>query len=344
MKEKGIEAWEGKINLSLLQSYRNIIIIGGVDTGKSSLVEYICSQIGDKVKLGLMSADLGQSLFGLPTCFSYSQYINDNIRELKPEKMIFIGSASPRGNFLKVVSAFHRLLRVSNKYNDVTLIDTDGLVYDNAGKEYKAVLIEMLEDGFVIVVHKGNEIRHIIDGVVKVISIPYELVEVPENIKEKSIKERSSYRLNKLMQYFANRIEKTYEIDWKYMGGMVFGFGKIMDKPTLDVITKMLGQEALYGEYGRYEFGVITKDVVDRSDIIRTSQEISIKKLVVYPLSIFKNLLVGFNNKEGFTEIVGVIKDIDLISRKMNVYIPYDTNINSLYCRLGQEHIMLDQT
>lgn len=343
MIEKGIEAWEGKINLSNLESYKNIIIIGGVDTGKSSLVEYICSQIDNKIKLGLISADLGQTLFGLPTCFSYSQYKNKNIRELKPEKMIFIGSASPRGNFLKVVSAFHRLLRISNKCNDVTLIDTDGLVYDNAGKEYKAALIEMLEDGFIVAVHKEDEIRHIIDGVVELISIPYILVEVPENIKEKSLKERSSYRYSKFVQYFDNRIEKTYEISWRNISGMVFGFGKIMDKPTLEVITKMLGQEALYGEYGRYEFGVITKDVVDRSDIIRTSQEIGIKKLVVYPLSIFKNLLVGFYDKEGFTKIVGVIKDIDLISKKMNVYIPYDTEINSLYCLLGQEHIMLDQ-
>jgi polynucleotide 5'-kinase involved in rRNA processing len=344
MTEKSINPWDGKIDIDQIASKKNVIIIGGVDTGKSSLVEYLCTKLANEIRLGLISADLGQSLFGLPTCFSYSRYKDEKVRELNPDKMIFIGSASPRGNFLKVVSAFHRLLRVANQENEVTLIDTDGLVYDSAGKEYKAVLIEMLEDGFVIVVQKEDEVKHIIEGVIEQISIPYVLIDVPQNIKEKSIKERTSYRQNKFLQYFSNKIEKSYVFDCKKMSGMVFGLGKVMDQPTLDVLTKMLGQQALYGEYGKYEFGIVTKDVVDRDDIVKTSQEINIKKLVIYPVSMFKNLLAGFNDNEGFTKVVGIIKDIEFPAFRMNVFLPWDIDINDLYCTLGKEHIILEQT
>ncbi|OGF61653.1 MAG: hypothetical protein A2Y62_02980 [Candidatus Fischerbacteria bacterium RBG_13_37_8] len=342
MNKELMEIWSKHLKLPRMKK-GSIIIIGGVDTGKSSLVEYICGLMPGKKLFGLISADLGQSLFGLPTCFSYSSYTGENIRELEPEKTIFVGSSSPRGNFLKVIVAFHKLLKYSNKFHSITIIDTDGMVQDNAGKEYKGALIEMIDTGIIVALQKEDELEHIIKGVLEQSTIPFLLMNVPAEIKEKSVKERSVYRQNKFLHYFRNKVEKVYTIDPARILGMAFGVGKVMDNATLDVVSKLMRQKALYGEYGKYEFAVILEKPVEREDVLRTSQEVSIRKLITYPITDFQNLLVGFNDDEGFTQLVAVIKEISPDLSELKLHVPYDEDLSAYTCVLGKEHIFFDQ-
>jgi len=340
MRIKEIKHWE-KIPELLKSVKGSIIILGDVDTGKSTLVAHICSSMKNKQEIGLISADLGQSLFGMPTCFSYARVSGDTIRDLEPEKMIFVGSSSPRGNFLKVIIAFQKLLKYAQKQNKFNVIDTDGLVQDNTGKEYKVAMIQMVDKGMVLAIQKEAELEHILKYLKNETSIPVGLIRTPPEAQTKSQRDRTDYRSARFQNYFKNGIEKTYTINFDKIQGSGFGIGKTMDKSTLEVLSKYFDVKVLYGEYGKYEFSAILESSVEKEAINHVANVLNIRKLTAYSMNDFNNLLVGFNDYHGYTKIIGLIKEFHISSNQMIIYLPYDEEISSLTCVLGKERIML---
>jgi polynucleotide 5'-kinase involved in rRNA processing len=340
MRIKNIENWEDIPDL--LKSIKgSVFILGDVDTGKSTLVEHICSSLSKKNEVGLISADLGQSLFGLPACFSYARVARKALRELEPEKIIFVGSCSPRGNFLKVIIAFQKLLKYAQKNAPVTVIDTDGLVQDNTGKEYKIAMIQAVAKGVVIAIQKQEELAHILRYLKNEASIPVILVQTVPEAQTKSQKDRTDYRLSRFQTYFANRIEKTLPLNVDKIQGAGFGIGKLMDSNTLDVLSKYFDVKALYGEYGKYEFSVLLEKNVEKEALLQVANTLNIRKLNAYSINDLSNLLIGFNDSKGYTKIIGLIKNFDLFQKQLTIYLPYDEDLSSLTCIIGKERIML---
>lgn len=343
MRIKVVQDWE-QLSELLEPVKGSIIILGDVDTGKSTLVEHICSSMKKKREIGLISADLGQSLFGLPACFSYARITHDNIRELQPEKMIFVGSCSPRGNFLKVIIAFQKLLKYAQKQTSFAVIDTDGLVQDNTGKEYKVAMIQMVDKGMVIGIQKEHELEHILKYLKSETNIPVALIKILPEAQNKSQQERTDYRTARFQSYFKDGIEKIYEINYDRITGSGFGIGKIMDKTTLEVLSKYFDVKVLYGEYGKYEFSVILEQSVDKEALSRVASILNIRKLSTYSVHDFNNLLVGFNDNHGYSKIIGLIKEFRIAENQLLLYLPYDEEISSLACILGKEHFWVHGT
>lgn len=52
------------------------MILGGSDTGKTSLVEYIANLLVSKFKVGIVDCDMGQSHIGPPTTIAWGRVGN----------------------------------------------------------------------------------------------------------------------------------------------------------------------------------------------------------------------------------------------------------------------------
>ena len=82
-----------------------IVLIGGSDTGKTTLVERIADWLAGSGTVAVVDSDMGQSHIGPPTTIGWglvkSEFAHWN--SIKTESFYFIGATSPYRNLLPTV-------------------------------------------------------------------------------------------------------------------------------------------------------------------------------------------------------------------------------------------------
>ena len=120
---------------------RTVIVVGGSDTGKTRLSQYLVERLAAAAgPVGLVSADVGQPSVGVPTCLGLALSPPWD----RPAALWFVGDLSPRGNLLPTVVGTARLVqRARAEGAQSVVIDTTGLVGGAQGrilKYHKALL------------------------------------------------------------------------------------------------------------------------------------------------------------------------------------------------------------
>lgn len=125
-----------------------VVFLGGVDTGKSTLIRELYELLGGEVEI--VDGDLGQSTIGPPTCISRGDY--EEVRE-----SYFVGDISPRGNLLPVVVGMKLLVERARR---PCLVDTDGYIDGNAARAYKGELLNLLQPEVLVLLQRGGELDY----------------------------------------------------------------------------------------------------------------------------------------------------------------------------------------
>src|SRR5207249_9569526 len=110
-----------------------VVLIGGLDTGKSTLGRAI---VRDALEAGrrpaFVDADLGQKTVGPPGCVALRML--EGPEDLQPDSLAvpdalyFVGSTSPQGQLLPLVVGTGLLLaRAQNDGADLVVVDPTGL-------------------------------------------------------------------------------------------------------------------------------------------------------------------------------------------------------------------------
>jgi len=190
-----------------IKNWKKLMVIGGSDSGKSTFILYLANEIfkiGKKV--GVLDLDIGQSNIGPPGTIGFGKVRKNlnNLSEIKPEKMYFIGGVSPKGNLLQlVVGSFKLLKEMEKEFLDYILIDTTGLVNGIIAEVLKHNKIEVLDPDYIIIFENENEIDNLIKpfiyGNKKIIKI-----KPSSNSIERTRLERIEYRNKKFREYFSN--------------------------------------------------------------------------------------------------------------------------------------------
>jgi len=190
-----------------IKNGKKLMVIGGSDSGKSTFILYLANEIfkiGKKV--GVLDLDIGQSNIGPPGKIGFGKVRKNlnNLSEIKPEKMYFIGEVSPKGNLLQlVVGSFKLLKEMEKEFLDYILIDTTGLVNGIIAEVLKHNKIEVLDPDYIIIFENENEIDNLIKpfiyGNKKIIKI-----KPSSNSIERTRLERIEYRNKKFREYFSN--------------------------------------------------------------------------------------------------------------------------------------------
>ncbi|HQP00643.1 MAG TPA: Clp1/GlmU family protein, partial [Caldisericia bacterium] len=188
-----------------IKNGKKLMVIGGSDSGKSTFILYLANEIfkiGKKV--GVLDLDIGQSNIGPPGTISFGivkKNLN-NLSEIEPDKMYFIGGVSPKGNLLQLVVGSFKLLKAMEKeFLDYILIDTTGLVNGIIAEVLKHNKIEILDPDYIIIFENENEIDNLIKpfiyGNKKIVKI-----KPSSNSIERTRLERMEYRNKKFREYF----------------------------------------------------------------------------------------------------------------------------------------------
>jgi len=182
-----VEEWRRVLEELRSKGSRRVVVVGGVESGKSTLSAWAYNVLG----LCVIESDVGQNELGTPAMVSFAepgagQVIS--LQDLVPSGGFFVGHVSAEKVIDLVIAASLRAARRCNTY----VMDTDGFV-ESRGAIYKRALVEALEpDAVVVLGHKrlSEELRGLGVDVIPAPRVPEELARLRSRGDRRAYRQR----------------------------------------------------------------------------------------------------------------------------------------------------------
>lgn len=203
-KEIQVEAsWEtilGKVEGA--GHLRRIYVVGGPDTGKTSLSQHLSRRLLNRFSVSYIDCDPGQSSIGPPSTIGLEFY---PARTKRPAKTVlsFVGSLSPQGHLLQTLVAIAKLVRVARKLDSEKIIlDSSGFVHGPIATEFQFQLIDLIRPQLIVFLEKGKELENLYKNFVGTPGVENMRIAASSNVKPRSMVERQEYRQARFRAYF----------------------------------------------------------------------------------------------------------------------------------------------
>ncbi len=199
-------AWE-KIDLQQLSGI--IMVVGAPDVGKSTFARFLYQRLCTvSPRLAYLDGDPGQSTLGLPSTMTLALAApeDDTFPPQGQSWRTFVGSVSPKGHMLSVVTGAARLVEAArNTDAQVIIYDTTGLVDPTRGGAYlKLAKIDLLRPTVLFAIQRDRELEPLLMPLRR--SRRVHVVELPSSpaAQRRDISFRKEHRTKKFALYFAN--------------------------------------------------------------------------------------------------------------------------------------------
>ncbi len=195
-----------------------VLVVGASDAGKSTLARWLVERLcRSHARVGWLDGDPGQTTLGLPTTLNLAVVDEAPILLPEPVASFFVGSTSPKGHMLQVLTGLQLLKERALAAGATALVvDTTGLVSQEAGggalKQWK---IELLRPQTVIALQRGRELEHLLGPWRLERRFAVQVLPVAEAVRQRSPEQRAARRRLLFRHYF----EKA--------GGAVFRTGSM---------------------------------------------------------------------------------------------------------------------
>ena len=140
--------------ISILPERPVIMVIGEIDTGKSTLVAVMAAWFWERgKKVAVVDSDIGQSDIGPPGFVSYGFAEGPilSLKSVKRQGSYMVGKTSPYGRELSVLVGVQSCVKAAKDQGaDVILVDTCGLVRPTAGVQLKCAKAQAIEADVII--------------------------------------------------------------------------------------------------------------------------------------------------------------------------------------------------
>lgn len=260
--------------------HEKIIILGEVDTGKSTFAKYLIKNfLGEQKPTCFIDSDIGQSSIGLPTTISLKIYNESTLPKNEYDDVIidfdslyFVGFTTPSISPEIFLSEFAKAVEFSKSLNIKTVVDTTGFVSGELAKKIKLEKISILQPDLVIAFERKDELSHILSE----IKTETTILTPSKNITPRSPLVRAEYRMKKFKKYFTNK--DSYAVSKKLIQGVLSG------NPEGTIIGLFQDEKCL-------ALGVI--EDIDRENVVFSSPPVDIravKKLKIGKVNV-KSLL-----------------------------------------------------
>ncbi len=193
------EEWKEIVERILEKDMCTAVILGYIDTGKTSFLHYASKKIRASGKnVSIIDCDVGQSSIGPPGCLG----LQNNSGE---EYYYFIGDVYPYDHTKMVAGLLELTSRADSPY---VLIDTTGLVFWN-GRSLKRAKITSLSPDMIVAFQRGKELEGILRDYPT-----YDIVRKPVNNKTYTSREqRRTIRKNLWKKYLQDAQVTIYTVE-----------------------------------------------------------------------------------------------------------------------------------
>lgn len=144
------------------------LVLGGPDTGKSTLSRYLVSRAYAAGRpVGLLDLDLGQSHLGPPAALGLGLFppLVPGDDSLFPPELYFIGQTSPLGALLEVAVGCRRLADQAVSRRVTRLVaNTSGFIQGPGALRLKKAQVELLQPGLILALQRERELEPLLRG------------------------------------------------------------------------------------------------------------------------------------------------------------------------------------
>lgn len=144
---------------------RSVMLIGTVDTGKSTLARSIASAALARGRtVAYVDADIGNSTVGPPTCVGMRILrTEDDLADLSsPDALHFVGGIVPDRLVLQQVIATTAMATAGAEQADIVIVDTTAAVSGVVGQTLKYHKVELARPELVLALQRGGELEPVI--------------------------------------------------------------------------------------------------------------------------------------------------------------------------------------
>lgn len=192
-----------------------VVILGAPDTGKTTISFYLSRELQLKgCKVAMISADIGQSVFGPPATLSMAlldtvttqyrvQVDQLSLKEIRIHSMYFIGSTSPVRHLLQTTVGLKRLVeKAQGEGTEVVIIDTSGFIEGGAAWELKFQEIELVNARHIVALQRSKELEDILSPHMHRKCRTLYRLKICAGIRLRSYEQRREYRRKRFSEYF----------------------------------------------------------------------------------------------------------------------------------------------
>lgn len=193
---------------------RVVMLIGGIDTGKSTTARALLgAAVSAGVPAALLDTDLGQKTVGPPGAVTLRHVrVAADLEPASlaaPDDLWFVGSTSPQGHLLPLVSAAaHLRRRADDAGARLLVVDTSGAVSGIFGQILKYHKIEALLPDLVIGLQRGEELLPLLGVVQRFFASDVVVLPVPAGVRSTSVEERADNREAAMRRYFDGELHR----------------------------------------------------------------------------------------------------------------------------------------
>lgn len=179
------------------------LLLGGVDTGKTTLAVALAKRLSARQPVGIIDADIGQSHLGPPTTVGWTVISNPpiDLSQLTATGISFVGDITPVRHLLQLTAGIAQGVQQLSKVSDVIIIDTPGFIRGPAAAALWWTVHQILNPALILAVQRGDALADILVGLGP-FGCRLEQIQCPLDIPVKSAPERRRHRLIQFTKYF----------------------------------------------------------------------------------------------------------------------------------------------
>jgi len=179
------------------------LILGGADTGKTTLAAAITKHAGSTQPIGIIDADIGQSHIGPPATVGWAIVDGPKVdfSQLSVGGISFVGDITPVGHLLQLTAAIVQCFQQISKLTKLIIIDTPGFICGPTAAALWWTVQRILQPELILAVQHNDELSDILGGLQSV-AHKLEQMRCPPQMPTKSPQERRKYRQNQFSNYF----------------------------------------------------------------------------------------------------------------------------------------------
>lgn len=223
-------SWQ-KLVLDIQRDKGIVMILGGVDAGKTFLSHYLVKELVS-VKSGrngivtvLVDGDIGQSTIGPPATVGvaiFKKEVPGDFDNIKPSFMRFVGSTSPVGHLLQTLLALKNMVDKAIQLEaEVVVLDTTGFITGDIARELKYQKIDLIKPRHIVALAWENELEDIIKPFLGKKDLHIHHLTPADGVRIKTQSERQKNRERKFNCYFKDAEIKEFKIDEFGIHGMI---------------------------------------------------------------------------------------------------------------------------
>jgi polynucleotide 5'-hydroxyl-kinase GRC3/NOL9 len=193
---------------------RTVVLVGGLDSGKSTLARALLeAAVSAGRAAAYLDADVGQKTVGPPATVTIKLVRSAADLEpaalAAPDALSFVGSTSPEGHLLQLVTSTARLhARARELGADLVVVDTGGLVSGVYGQILKYHKVEVLQPDLVVGLQRGEELLPLLGVIQRFFRTEVVPLAIHPGVVPTTVERRAENRERAMRAYFGGELHR----------------------------------------------------------------------------------------------------------------------------------------